>query len=141
MPQPGPLEVVSKFNSAWQAGDIEGALALVADDAVYELHVSKEVLPFGGETVGRVGIAAVVDRIRADWDYILYRPLVLAGHGEIVRFQVEFMYRHRASGDVLSGRFRMVMKVENGLITRVDEYHDRAKVEAFMRLVQGPEHS
>jgi ketosteroid isomerase-like protein len=46
------------------------------------------------------------------------------------------MYRHRDSGEVLSGRFRHVMRVENGLIRRVDEFHDRAKVEAFMRLVK-----
>jgi ketosteroid isomerase-like protein len=44
------------------------------------------------------------------------------------------MYRHRRSGEVLSGRFRMIMRVEDGLIVRTDEYHDRAKVEAFLRL-------
>jgi ketosteroid isomerase-like protein len=46
------------------------------------------------------------------------------------------MYRHRESGQVLSGRFRLVIRVEVGLIQRVDEFHDRAKVEAFMRLVR-----
>jgi uncharacterized protein len=136
---PGPLDVVTHFNKAWEAGDIEGALAFVAENAVYELHVSNDVLPFGGEAVGRAAIEAAFRRIRADWEYILYRPLALAGHGDIVRFQVEFMYRHRASGEVLSGRFRLVMRIENGLIARTDEYHDRAKVEAFMRLVGGSE--
>jgi ketosteroid isomerase-like protein len=37
---------------------------------------------------------------------------------------------------VLNGRFRMVMQVKDGFIVRTDEYHDRAKVEAFMRLVE-----
>jgi hypothetical protein len=32
------------------------------------------------------------------------------------------------------------MRIEDGLIKRADEYHDRAKVEAFMRLVGRPEH-
>ena len=45
------------------------------------------------------------------------------------------MYRHRDSGEMLNGRFRMVMQVTDGLLVRTDEYHDRAKVEAFMRLV------
>ncbi len=138
MPHPGPLEVVTQFNQAWETGDIEAALAYVADDAVYELHVSKEVLPFGGPTAGRSAIAATLRRIRADWEYILYRPMALTQAGDIVRFQVEFMYRHRASGEVLTGRFRLVMRIEEGLIKRADEYHDRAKVEAFMRLVGGP---
>jgi ketosteroid isomerase-like protein len=136
---PGPLEVVTHFNTAWEAGDLEGALAFVAEDAVYELHVSNDALPFGGQTMGRVAIKETMRRMRADWEYILYRPLALAGHGDIVRFQVEFMYRHRASGEILSGRFRLVMRIENGLIKRADEYHDRAKVEAFMRLVGGSE--
>lgn len=134
-----PLEVVAKFNAAWEAGDIEGALAFIADDAVYELHVSKEVLPVGGPSVGRDAIAATMRQMRTDWDYVLYRPLALSAHGDIARFQVEFMYRHRASGEVLSGRFRLVMRIENGLIKRADEYHDRAKVETFMRLIGGPQ--
>jgi ketosteroid isomerase-like protein len=139
LPRPSPLEIVERFNAAWADGNIEAALAHVAEDSVYELHISGEVLPFGGETVGRDNIAGVLRRIRADWEYILYRPLALAQDGDNVRFQVEFMYRHRASGEVLSGRFRQVMQIENGLIKRTDEYHDRAKVEAFMRLVQRSE--
>jgi ketosteroid isomerase-like protein len=139
LPHPAPAEVVTKFNAAWGAGDIDAALSLIADDAVYELHISNEVLPFGGEAVGRDAIETALQRIRADWDYILYRPLALAGVGDIVRFQVEFMYRHRASGQVLNGRFRLVMRIEDGLIKRADEYHDRAKVEAFMRMVGGSE--
>jgi hypothetical protein len=132
---PGPREVVVQFNAAWAAGDIEGAMARVADDAVYELHVSDEALPFGGTSEGREAIEATLKRIRTEWDYILYRPMALAETGDIVRFQVEFMYRHVATGEVLSGRFRLVMRVEDGLIKRADEYHDRAKVEAFMRLI------
>ncbi len=139
MPDSGPLEVVAQFNAAWDPGDIEAALAFVAEDAVYELHISDQVLPFGGASVGRAAIEATLRRIRADWEYILYRPLAPTADGNTVRFQVEFMYRHRASGEVLSGRFRLVMLIEDGLIKRADEFHDSAKVEAFMRLVAGSE--
>ena len=31
----------------------------------------------------------------------------------------------------------LVMEVKDGFLVRTDEYHDRAKVEAFMRLVGG----
>jgi ketosteroid isomerase-like protein len=130
-----PRDIVADFNAAWAAGDIEGALAFIAEDAVYELHISGDVLPFGGVTAGRANIAAALHQIRSQFEYILYRPLRNSADGDTVRFQVEFMYRHRASGEVLSGRFRMVMRTRDGLIVRADEYHDRAKVEAFMRLV------
>jgi ketosteroid isomerase-like protein len=136
LPQPTPIEVVKEFNAAWTQGKIEDAIAWIAEDAVYELHISGDVLSHGGEHVGREKIAAVLRTVRQEFEYILYRPLQLSADGDTVRYQVEFMYRHRASGEVLNGRFRMVMLVKNGLLVRADEYHDRAKVEAFMRLVQ-----
>jgi ketosteroid isomerase-like protein len=133
---PTPIEVVNGFNVAWAEGDIDKAISFVAEDCVYELHISGEALPHGGETAGREKITAVLRQIRQDFEYILYRPFKLTANGDVVHFQVEFMYRHRQSGEVLVGRFRMVMQVKNGLLTRADEYHDRAKVEAFMRLVK-----
>jgi ketosteroid isomerase-like protein len=133
----GPADVVCQFTRFWTAGDIDSAMLLVAEDAVYVLYISGDVLPFAGETVGRDNIAAALRKIRQDFEYLLYRPLDLVTNGDEVRYQVEFMYRHRASGEVLSGRFRMIMRVENGLLVRTDEYHDRARVEAFMRLFGG----
>jgi ketosteroid isomerase-like protein len=132
-----PTEVVAAFNATWAAGDIAAALSYVAEDAVYELHISGELVSSGGVTEGRDNIGAVLRKLRAEFEYILYRPFPLNSDGESVRFQVEFMYRHRASGEVLTGRFRQVVRVRDGAIARVDEYHDRAKVEAFMRLVGG----
>lgn len=129
-----PIDVVRRFNSAWVAGEIDRAIAYVADDAVYALHLSDDLVPTGGETIGRANIEAALRKVRQQFDYLLYRPLGMRADGDAVRFQVEFMYRHRRSGEILSGRFRMVMRVENGLIVRTEEYHDRAKVEAFLRL-------
>ena len=129
------LRNIAAVNKMFEAPRDFDRATLFADDAVYELHVSDEVLPFGGTTAGRDAIEATLKRMRTEWDYILFRPMALAETGDTVRFQVEFMYRHVASGEVLSGRFRLVMRVEDGLIKRADEYHDRAKVEAFMRLI------
>jgi ketosteroid isomerase-like protein len=132
---PTPIEVVNGFNTAWARGDIEEAISYIAEDCVYELHISDEALAHGGVTAGREKIAAVLRQIREDFEYILYRPFKLNANGDTVRHQVEFMYRHLQSGEVLQGRFRMVMQVKDGLIVRADAYHDRAKVEAFLRLV------
>ena len=132
-----PIEIVSSFNEAWAANHVDAAMAWVAEDAVYALYVSGELLPTGGETVGRHNIAVALLKIRECFEYLLYRPLHLHAKGDVVRYQVEFMYRHRQSGETLSGRFRMVMQVRDGLLIRADEYHDRARVEAFMRLFGG----
>ena len=62
-------------------------------------------------------------------------PFNIHDEGDRVRLQVEFMYRHRASGEPLSGIFRLVLQFRDGEIIRGDEYHDRARIEAFMRLI------
>jgi len=129
-----PVEVVQRFNALWPAGDVDGATALVAEHAVYNLYISEDLLSVGGQTVGRVNIEAALRQVRTEFEYLLYRPFDLIANGNDVRHQVEFMYRHVRSGEIISGRFRMIMRVEDGLITRADEYHDRAKVEAFLRL-------
>lgn len=128
-------EVVREFVGAWSAGDIPAAMSLVAEDAAYELHISNEVLPLGGETRGRNQIEKALADVRAQFEYLLYRGHNYIEQDDTVRYSVEFMYRHRLSEEVLSGRFRVVMKLRDGLIVRADEYHDRALVEAFMRLV------
>lgn len=128
------IQIVQNFLAAWIAGDVNGALAWFAAEGVYALHISDELLPYGGESVGRDNFASALRSLRENFDYLLFRPLAIMAEEPIVRLQVEFMFRHRPSGETLTGRLRLVLRVEHGQITRIDEYHDRAKVEAFMRL-------
>lgn len=131
---PAIEDIVKAFNAAWAAGDIDAAIAYVAEDGVYALYLSNEVLPFAGETVGRAGIEAVLREVRRQFDYLVYRPHAIVVSGDIVRMRVEHMYRHRASGEMLTGNFRLVFTVRGDKIVRADEYHDRAMVETFMHL-------
>jgi ketosteroid isomerase-like protein len=52
--------------------------------------------------------------------------------------RVEHIYHHRASGELLTGNFRIVRTVRDGKVCRAEEYHDRAMVESFMRLFATP---
>lgn len=130
-------ETVRRFIKVWASGDIDASLRFIADDAVYALYISREVLPFGGETVGLANIERTLRLMRSQWDYLLFRPRAVVAIIDTVRVRVEHMYRHRASGEVLSGNFRIIFRVRDNLIVRADEYHDRAMVEAFMRLHAG----
>lgn len=55
-----PLEVVAAFNAAWGAHDLDGTLALMTDDALFD---STGPAPDGSEHVGH-------DAIRAAWQAI-----------------------------------------------------------------------
>jgi ketosteroid isomerase-like protein len=128
--------IVVSFLKCWIAQDVELTVAHAADDVVYALHISKEALPFGGETHGKERIRGVLYAILADFDYLKYEPVILGAQDDMVRVQVSFIYHHRRTGEDLVGSKRLVIKLRDGLIARVDEYHDAALVEAFMRLAQ-----
>jgi ketosteroid isomerase-like protein len=133
-----PKEVVQKFVKVWAAGDLAATMSLVAEDARYTLHLSDELIFIGGETVGRDNIEQALRQVRREFDYLVFRPMTIVARGDVVRLRMEFMYRHMASGQILSGRFRLIIGVKDGLIFKADEYHDRPMVEAFLRLYVAP---
>ncbi len=130
-----PAETVRAFAQVWEAGDIDRTMDFIADDCIYILYLSNEVVPFGGETRGKQNVEAALRLIRSKFAYLLYRVHNIVAQDNFVRCRVEFMYRHIASGEILSGRFRLVFELRDGLIWRADEYHDSAMIETFLKLV------
>lgn len=131
-----PASVVRYFQKAWETNDLDAAIALMADDAIYTLHISKAIVPYGGEHRGKVAIRACFTALLETFEGLLDRPFPVFVDGNNVRGQVEFIYRHRVSFHILSGRYRVLWEICDGLIVRCDEYHDTARVEAFMHLVR-----
>lgn len=113
---------------------MERALNFASEDCIYRLNVSDASTPFGGVTVGRTAILQAMIETRRVFEYVLYRPLSFADKGPIVRSRTEFIYRHRASGEMLNGYIRHVFKVEGGQFVEADEFHDAPMAEAFLRL-------
>lgn len=114
------------------------AMTTIAEDAVWHLHLSDHTVPFGGPSVGRDAIRASYFNILKDWDYIQYQPQILDTVGDTVRYRIAFQYRYRRTGATLSGSCRGTVVVKDGLINRIDEYHDAALINAFMRMADPP---
>jgi len=131
-----PLQTVTEFNVHWGRGDLDAAMRLVADDCVLTVHVSEDLVEHAGQWVGADQIRLALATARHHYDYVLYRPLIMGTEGNTVRVRVEFIGKHRPSGEPMSMMFRQVIVVENGHITRCDEYHDRSKLEAYLKLIQ-----
>jgi ketosteroid isomerase-like protein len=130
----GNRAVVESFLACWSVQDVEMTIEHVHEDFVYALYISETALPYGGETRGKDNVRAVLYAILAEFDYLRYDPEIISVDGDMVRVAVAFVYHHRRTGENLSGTKRFVIHLRDGLITRIDEYHDAAKVEAFMRL-------
>lgn len=65
-------------------------------------------------------------------------PFTFSYRDNVGRAQVEIHIRHRASGNMIRTTFRQIVRFENGLIKKLDEYHDGSRMKSFWQLVQGP---
>jgi ketosteroid isomerase-like protein len=121
---------------AWMLRDRDAMLAYFTDDAILAQHISTDVLPFAGTTIGKGRLSDRIDMVFRDWDFEEIKLATLTIEGDHVRCHVDFRFRYKPTGDVLDGRMRYVFHVEGGRIVHLDEYHDAPMIEAFMRLTQ-----
>ncbi|MDO9383718.1 MAG: nuclear transport factor 2 family protein [Hyphomicrobiaceae bacterium] len=133
-------DIIARFVGLWSQGDLDTAFTLVHDDCEYSLHLSDDLIAIGGVKSGRATIEPALRQIREVFDYLVWRPIKISERDADVRVQLEFLYRHIPSGELLGGNCRFLFRVREGLITRVEEFHDRAKVAAFLRLVGAQGH-
>jgi len=130
-----PAETVRALWRAWQKRDKAATLALLADNVVFALLVPQEVLPFGGETVGKASVSDRLQTILDAFDTLSYEGKVTRVQDEIVHGMVAYQFRHKLTRETIDGVMRHVIQVRDGLIVRINEYHDIELVRAFMRLV------
>lgn len=129
-----PATIVEAFYQAWLVRDVDTAMAYCHDDVMLALHVSAQVLPFAGTTIGKGRFDERMRLVFRDWHFDKALHTILGVDGTTVRSTCVFTVRHIPTGEILEGRMRHVIEVVDGRIRQVDEYHDAPMVEAFMRL-------
>lgn len=130
------VEIVESFFVCWSVQDVELAAMHYHPDIEYELHSTMRELPYVGVTRGRSAVRDLLFTVIKDFDYLKYESQINSAEGDIVRARVSFQYRHRESGEILEGTRRLVFQIKDGLIVRMDRYHDDQLVDAFIRLTQ-----
>lgn len=131
-------KIVQQWFDHIAAGDAAAAFALFADDVVYDL---KGTTPVSG--VYR-GLAQIVDEFFTPWRKQIDGPLVvhvdeLIGEGRRIVALGHGVAR-TVHGLPYNNDYAFVFTVEQGRITRVEEYLDTALVEtaAYGRKLVGP---
>lgn len=131
----GGVAIMEAFCAAYARRDLELAGSMLADDIVFALHVDRDIVPFGGVTIGKEQVRRRWAMIVALFDMPLYRLDSAVADGDEVRARIAYRFCHKATGEEIDGHMRIVALIRDGLIARGNEYHDRARVEAFFRLV------
>ncbi len=121
--------------AAYGRGDVEACAAFVTDDVVCAQYLDRDVAPFGGVSIGKGVLKRRWDQILGQFTIMTYRLEQLAIDEDFARALIHYHYRHKATGETIEGRLRHELWLRDGLIARYNEYLDRPRVEAFMRLV------
>jgi len=127
--------VMLRFCKAWEHQDLEGALEVVHDNIIYSMFIPQDVVPFGGETRGKPAMADRMRTILEQFDMMQFEAIQFKSDGNVEHTRVDYRFRHRETGEEISGIMRLVTTIEGGLISDLKEFHDLEKVRAFMRLI------
>lgn len=142
------IELIETALKYWSVQDVEPTLATFSDDVVYRLNIAPETvgisvpqqsLSSGGPSIVMRGKGAARDMMYdflAKFDYLLFDPVMCNVRSSVARVQVRYVVRHRATGEELAGSKRYVLKIEDDLVSQIDEYVDAARLSCFLQLAQ-----
>ena len=93
--------IVTSWIACWATEDVEMTLLHLHEHIIYKVHASSEVLPFGGEKRGRDDLRNLMFDVLANFDVLEYSLKFIRVVGNGARAHVRYIYRHRATGEVL----------------------------------------
>jgi len=127
-------DIVAETLHFWSAQDVESTLAHFHPNVVYRMNLDRELVSLGGETRGIDAVRAALFGLLEHWDYLRWTSDIVQADDCFVRVKIDAIFHHRRSGRDLTDTYRIVFEVEDDLIVRIDEFHDRAKIEAFLAM-------
>jgi len=133
--------VLEAVYACWAVGDIDGFMDAFADDFAYTNHMSPEFVPFAGTVHGKVAFRRQLQKISDNFDVIHYTPVQIIPRNDLIRAQITFLYRHKATGLTYGGRLRHVFQIKDQRIVKFDEFHDGERTRAFFELIASYEKS
>jgi len=121
-----PREVVLAFVNAFQSGDLERAIGLLAEDVVLHVPGDRAVIPWAGTWRGHDEVRAFLQAEGSEAQHTYFRPdEPLAYHDRVFLPGAEgFHFVHR--GTSYEGKFVAEFAVRNGAITLFYMHHDSA---------------
>ena len=114
------VEVVRRLFETYNQGDLDGALACLAPDVVYE---TGQELPARGPAEVR----AMWERWESDWEAIGTEPEEFSDAGDRVLVTVHYSGRGSGSGIDLDDRLFDVYALRDGKVVHKAEFRHRAE--------------
>lgn len=120
--------LVQQGYKLFSQGDIPGVLKLMSPDVAWVLPKVENV-PFTGTFNGVEGVGKFFGALSGAIDLLKYEPREFIAQGNKVVVLGESRYRAKSQKEEYDDRWADVLTVENGKITRYEQYGDTAQLE------------
>ena len=121
-------DVVSRFFDAFNAGDIDAAFATLSPDIEWTYYGPEDKIPFAGTFHGHAGVKDFFARAEKSIQIKEMTPLSLVGIGNEVYGRGIEHSMSLATGRDYRVQWTHVYQVQDGLMTRFEEFIDTATV-------------
>lgn len=119
---------------AFSLGDIELAGSFFADDCSIEVHPLCASFPSCDGAAGRDQILQCWSLLGQRFEALTFEARSIKAVGPQIRAQIAYAFRHRTTFEVIDGSSRVEVEFRAGKIASWLEYHDDARIRAFLRL-------
>ena len=116
------VQIVKDTFAAFGRGDMQGVLALLADDI--EWITPGEGLPFAGTHRGQAGVADFFQKVSEAMKFSSLKPREFVSQGDLVLVVGFDRGRVKATNRTFEGHWVFAFTVRNGKVTNVREYID-----------------
>lgn len=117
------VAIVKKMVDAFNAGDVNGALAIMHPDVILN---EADSLPYPGITVGHEGFKGFLGKLRALFDVTTHDSRLYGAEDKVI-IRIDITFKSRSSGRSVSMPVVEIYTLTNDKITHIDVFYKDAK--------------
>jgi ketosteroid isomerase-like protein len=114
-------------------------LAYLDEDFRYVVHLPEEAVPGGDKPRNKADTAALLQYLQETYEFLAYDPGPIIAKSDTATVQPLVRIRDKRTGKVLETKLTHNWRVRDGKGLELEEHHDLAKIEAFLKSKSEPE--
>lgn len=126
------VEVVNKMFQAFGTGNME-ALKLTLSDTSVWVYYGSDFIPYSGTYKGKEEVVRFIGNIVSSVDILDFKVEQIISNGKTVVVLGSEKQKIKKNSKILEQNWVQVYTVENGLITKMDEYANTAYSEKLFK--------
>ena len=126
------VEVVNKMFQAFGAGNMEALKRTLSDSTVWNYNGS-ELIPYSGTYKGKEEVVRFIGNIVSNVEILDFKVEQIIANGQTVVVLGSEKQKVKSNENILEQRWVQVYTVENGLISKMEEFANTAYSEKLFK--------